>query len=160
MGGVGFEKMRNEHDGRTLQEFKSSSAKVNSLDNYMRQAEVAAIAHFLAKEYCRLRRPAVSIRFLPCHVAECCGAGATRRYNVESPLPAGEFVKFCNNLGSWDLDLAHPCLADFCKCVIPPRPPPSPCRCPCAATPLPPSQSLHVTRQLTRQLSLFHSSTV
>ena len=98
----------------------------------MRQAEVAAISHFLAKEYCRQRRPAKQIKFLPCHVVECKGdgrGGELRRYNVAAPLPAGEFVKFCNNLGCWDLDRSDRCLADFCKCVALPSlgaQPPSP----------------------------------
>jgi hypothetical protein len=100
-----------------LQEFKQASASVHSLDNYMRQVEVAAIAHFLANAYNQKRRPAVKIRFLACHVVEyqLSGGAGARRYNAESPLPAGEFVKFCNNMGYWDLDRADRWLADFSK---------------------------------------------
>ena len=107
----------------STQEFKAAAEAAHALENYLRQVEVAAIAQFLAKEYCRQRRPAMKIRFLSCHVAECrlpgvgdAGrAGEARRYNVEPPLPDGEFVKYCNNLGFWDLDRADRCLADFCR---------------------------------------------
>ncbi len=92
----------------------------HSLENYLRQTEVAAIAHFLANTYNQKRRPAVRIRFLACHVVESqlsggTGSPGTRRYNAEFPLPAGEFVKFCTNMGWWDLDRADRWLADFCK---------------------------------------------
>jgi hypothetical protein len=103
-----------------LQEFKEASKEAHLLDNYLRQVEVSAIAHFFAKKYNQRRKPGVSIRFLESHVVELqlSGGGSSRgalRYNAESLLPEGEFVKFCNNLGNWDLDRADRWLADFCK---------------------------------------------
>ncbi len=104
----------------SLQEFKEASKQAHMLDNYLRQAEVSAIAHFLAKEYNQKRKPGVLIRFLASHVVELQLSGDTSscgslRYNAESLLPEGEFVKFCNNLGNWDLGHADRWLADFCK---------------------------------------------
>jgi hypothetical protein len=103
-----------------LQEFKEASKEAHLLDNYLRQAEVSAIAQFLAKKYNQKRNPGVRIRFLASHVVELqvsrgTSGGGALRYNAESPLPEGEFVKFSNNLGHWDLDRADRWLAEFCR---------------------------------------------
>ena len=101
------------------QEFKEASKEAHLLDNYLRQAEVSAIAQFLAKKYNQKRSPGVRIRFLASHVVELqvsrgASSGALR-YNAESLLPEGEFIKFSNNLGNWDLVRADRWLAEFCR---------------------------------------------
>ena len=105
-------------------QFKHIGKGVNDLDQYLKQMEVSAIAHFLAKEYnkssykpshCR------GINVLPVIVVEevenTNESSGNRRFCTENLLPTNgsEFTKYSNNTGYWDADGLDETLLRFTK---------------------------------------------
>lgn len=115
-----------EKDGHSMvmKSFKHIGKGVNDLDQYLKQMEVSAIAHFLAKEYnkssykpshCR------GINVLPVIVVEevenTNESSGNRRFCTENLLPTNgsEFTKYSNNTGYWDADGLDETLLRFTK---------------------------------------------
>ena len=107
-----------------MKSFKHVGKGVNDRDQYLKQMEVSAIAHFLASEYnkssskpphCR------NINVLPVlvveEVEETNESSGNRRFCAEYLLPTGEieFTKFSSNTGYWDEDTIDETLLRFTK---------------------------------------------
>ncbi len=107
-----------------MKSFKHVRKGVNDRDQYLKQMEASAIAHFLASEYnkssskhphCR------NINVLPVlvveEVDETNESSGNRRFCAEALTPTGEieFTKFSNNTGYWDEDAIDETLLHFTK---------------------------------------------
>ena len=102
-------------DGHSMvmKSYKHLGKGVNDRDQYLKQMEVSAIAHFLAKEYNKSSfKPSHCLRInvLPVIVVEEVDekneSSGNRRFCTEHLLPTGgsEFTKYSNNTGYWDAD--------------------------------------------------------
>jgi hypothetical protein len=113
-------------DGHSMvmKSFKHLGKGVNDRDQYLKQMEVSAIAHFLAKEYNKSSfKPShcLGINVLPVIVVEEIDekneSSGNRRFCTENLLPTGgsEFTKYSNNTGYWDADSLNETLLRFTK---------------------------------------------
>lgn len=113
-------------DGHSMvmKSFKHLGKGVNDRDQYLKQMEVSAIAHFLAKEYNKSSfKPShcLGINVLPVIVVEEVDekneSSGNRRFCTENLLPTGgsEFTKYSNNTGYWDADSLNETLLRFTK---------------------------------------------
>ena len=107
-----------------MKSFKHVGKGVNDRDQYLKQMEVSAIAHFLASEYNKSSsKPShcLGINVLPVLVVEEVDErnelSGNRRFCTEHLLPTGgtEFAKFSNNTGYWDADIIDETLLRFTK---------------------------------------------
>jgi hypothetical protein len=107
-----------------MKSFKYLGKGINDRDQYLKQMEVSAIAHFLAKEYNKssLKPPhCPGINVLPVLVVEEVDekneSSGNRRFCTENLLPTGgsEFTKYSNNTGYWDADSLSETLLRFTK---------------------------------------------
>ena len=107
-----------------MKSFKYLGRGIHDRDQYLKQMEVSAIAHFLAKEYNKaLAKPShcLGINVLPVIVVEEVDErnelSGNRRFCAEHLLPSGgtEFTKYSNNTGYWDEDNLNETLLRFTK---------------------------------------------
>lgn len=103
-----------------LKSFKFFGMEPNSLKQYLRQMEISTVAHFLAKEYNKVRKlHCEEVHILKVFVveeeAEVNEKSGNRRYCAEEPLAKGasDFKKFCSNSGHWNCDELHETLLRF-----------------------------------------------
>jgi len=94
----------------------SSDLVLHSRRRYCNAVEESSIAGYLADQW-NQRQPAASktIQFLPAYVMEMKTKGKAEYFCCEQKLPPGEFKKYSNNGGMWDLDIVCKELLDFCK---------------------------------------------
>jgi hypothetical protein len=113
-------------DGHSMvmKSFKHLGKGVNDRDQYLKQMEVSAIAHFLAVEYNKSSsKPSrcFGIKVLPVIVVEEVDekneSTGNRRFCTEHHLPTGgsAFAKYSNNTGYWDEDTLDETLLRFTK---------------------------------------------
>jgi len=125
-GQLAKEKRLLDLDGSSMvmKSFKHIGEGVNDREQYLKQMEVSAIAHFLAKEYNKSsHKPphCLGINVLPVIVVEEVDekneSSGNRRFCAENLLPTGgsEFTKFSNNTGYWDDDGLDETLLRFTK---------------------------------------------
>jgi len=104
--------------------FKHLGKGVNDRDQYLKQMEVSAIAHFFAIEYNKSSsKPSCcfGIKVLPVIVVEEVDekneSTGNRRFCTEHHLPTGgsAFAKYSNNTGYWDEDTLDETLLRFTK---------------------------------------------
>lgn len=107
-----------------MKSFKHIGEGVNDREQYLKQMEVSAIAHFLAKEYNKSsHKPphCLGINVLPVIVVEEVDekneSSGNRRFCAENLLPTGgsEFTKYSNNTGYWDDEGLDETLLRFTK---------------------------------------------
>ncbi|KAL3798707.1 hypothetical protein HJC23_004458 [Cyclotella cryptica] len=105
-----------------MKSFKHVGVGVNDRDQYLKQMEVSAIAHFLANEYNSFKPSHCKmVHVLPVLVIEeedeTNETSGNRRFCAEAPLPSGgtEFTKYSNNTGYWDGDHLDETLLRFTK---------------------------------------------
>ena len=112
---------KKEH-AMVMKAFKHVGIGVNDRDQYLKQMEVSAIAHFLANKYNSFKpEHCKRVHILPVLVIEeedeTNEHSGNRRFCAEAPLPSGgtEFVKYSNNTGYWDGDHLDETLLRFTK---------------------------------------------
>eukprot|EP00956_Cyclotella_meneghiniana_P035022 scaffold110397_cov72-Cyclotella_meneghiniana.AAC.4 len=116
------EELVKKESAMVMKSFKHFGAGVNDRDQYLKQMEVSAIAHFLANQY-NSSKPAhcKKVHVLPVLVIEEEDEKnehtGNRRFCAEAPLPSGgtEFIKYSNNTGYWDGDHLDETLLRFTK---------------------------------------------